>query len=161
MSKNTQNLLKETLDDRELLDKLNAALENKNTVLKISINDKENIKIEEMKDEEISIKQEKNDNRVNNSKMKKITKSFFKVFEELFDSVAKNFLKKKYKINNSVYNDGKKAVVAVRNKDAKTFWKKATDSILYIFKKIPAETKKVIKNTKNVAIDEIFSWKKE
>lgn len=159
MSKNTQNLLKETLDDRELLDKLNAALENKNTVLKISINDKENIKIEEMKDEEISIKQEKNDNRVNNSKMKKITKSFFKVFEELFDSVAKNFLKKKYKINNSVYNDGKKAVIAAHNKDSKTFLKKATDAVLNMIKKIPTDKKKIIKNTKNVAIDEIYSWK--
>lgn len=159
MSKNTQNLLKETLDDRELLDKLNAALENKNTVLKISINDKENIKIEEMKDEEISIKQEKNDNRVNNSKMKKITKSFFKVFEELFDSVAKNFLKKKYKINNSVYNDGKKAVIAAHNKDSKTFLKKSTDAVLNMIKKIPTDKKKIIKNTKNVAIDEIYSWK--
>ena len=72
--------------------------------------------------------------------------------------MARKFLKEKYKLNYSVYNDGKKAVVAAKNRDFKTFFKKGTDAILYVFKKIPAASKKVIKNTKNVAIDEIFSW---
>lgn len=93
------------------------------------------------------------------SKLKKITKSFLKIFEAFFDSIAKGFLKKKYKINNSVYNDGKKAIIAASNKDSKTFLKKATDAILNMIKKIPTDKKKIIKNTKNVAIDEIYSWK--
>ena len=152
------------MNDKELINKLNEILDDKNSVLKISMDDKENLKIEEVENKEKSV----GDININNvtdtkkeevSKLKKFTKSVFKVFEEVFDSVAKNFLKKKYKINNSVYNDGKKAVIAIQNKDTKTFWKKATDAVLNLIKKIPTDKKKIIKNTKNVAIDEIYAWK--
>ena len=157
-------MLEETLNDKELINKLNEILDDKNSVLKISIDDKENLKIEELENKEKSV----GDITINNvtdtkkeevSKLKKFTKYFFRVFEEFFDSVAKNFLKKKYKINNSVYNDGKKAIIAAHNKDSKTFLKKATDAALNMIKKIPTDKKKIIKNTKNVAIDEIYAWK--
>ena len=58
-----------------------------------------------------------------------------------------------------MYNDGKKAVIAIQSKDTKTFFKKASDALLNLIKKIPPDTRKIIKNTKNVAIDEICSWK--
>lgn len=169
LNNNTKNLLEETLNNKDLINKLNEVLEEKNSILKISVDDKNKIKIEEVKNEPIINEpiinkkiNEKSIDEVKNkevSKLKKITKSFLKVFEEFFDSVAKNFLKKKYKINNSVYNDGKKAVIAIRNKDSKNFFKKATDAILNMTKKLSTEKKKIIKNTKNVAIDEIYSWK--
>lgn len=149
------------MNEKELLDKLNEVLEDKNSILKISIDDKEKIKVEEIKNEEVTSKEtsSREVKKEEVSKLRKVTKSFLKIFEELFDSIAKNFLKKKYKINNSVYNDGKKAIVAIQNKDTKTFWKKATDVALNMIKKIPTDKKKIIKNTKNVAIDEIYSLK--
>lgn len=164
LNTNTQNLLEETLNDKKLLDKLSEILDDKDSMLKLSIDDKENIKIEEVKKDEISegkIEQNvsKDMKKEKTSLLKKVTKSFFRIFEEFFDSVAKNFLKKKYKINNSVYNDGKKAVIAIRDKDSKTFLKKVTDAVLNMIKKIPTDKKKIIKNTKNIAIDEIYSWK--
>ena len=92
------------------------------------------------------------------AKVKMVLRSAYRVGEEFLDSVARKYLKKRYKLNFSVYNDGKDAVKSVMIKDYKTFLKKGTDSILYAIKKIPADTKKVIKNTKNKAIDEVFSW---
>ena len=155
-------MLSEALNDTKLLDKLNEVLEDNRSVLNISIDDKKVIKIEE---KEILLNQEEKMAHEEKSKkvgvLGKTLKSFYRIFEGFFDSVAKTFLKKKYKINNSVYNDGKKAIVALRGKDTKTFFKKVTDSILNLFKKIPADTRKIIKNTKNVAIDEIYSWKTE
>lgn len=91
-------------------------------------------------------------------KVKMVLRSAYRVGEEFLDSVARKYLKKRYKLNFSVYNDGKDAVKSVMLKDYKTFLKKGTDSILYAIKKIPSDTKKVIKNTKNKAIDEVFSW---
>lgn len=161
LNNNNQNLLEETLNDKNLINKLNEVLEDKSSILKISIDDKEKIKVEEIKNKDIIIKKEERvvTEKEKVSKIKKVTKSFFKIFEGFFDSVAKNFLKKKYKINNSVYNDGKKAIIAAQNKDLKTFFKKSTDAVLNLIKKIPTDKKKIIKNTKNVAIDEIYSWK--
>lgn len=154
-------MLEETLNDRDLINKLNEVLENKKSILKISVDEEDKIKIEEIRNDELSVNKEnkKVPEKEEVLKIKKVAKSFFKIFEELIDSVAKNFLKKKYKINNSVYNDGKKAVQAIQNKDSKTFLKKATDAILNLIKKIPTDKKKIIKNTKNIAIDEIYSWK--
>lgn len=152
--------MSEALNDDKVLDKLNEVLEDKKTALNISLDDRNVIKIEE-KDLTVS----ENKKIINEVKKKessfdgKFLKSFYKVFESFLDSVTKTFLKKKYKINNSVYNDGKKAIIAIHNKDLKTFLKKSTDSILNLLKKIPTDTRKIIKNTKNVAIDEIYSWK--
>ena len=156
--------MEDVLKDEKFMEGLSEVLEKDNISLKISTV-KDELKIEEIKNEnkttQAGEKNNKEPDKKKENKFLKLLGSVGRVFEELFDSVARKFLKEKFKLNYSVYNDGKKAVVAVKNKDAKTFWKKATDSILYIFKKIPAETKKVIKNTKNVAIDEIFSWKKD
>ena len=152
--------MSEALNDSKLLDKLNEVLEDKKTILNISLDDKNVIKIVE---KDITVSENKkiidDEKKKTTSFASKFFKSFYKIFESFFDSVAKNFLKKKYKINNSVYNDGKKAIIAIHNKDSKTFLKKATDSILNLFKKIPTDTRKIIKNTKNVAIDEVYSWK--
>lgn len=149
------------------MEDLSKVLEKDSISFKISTSD-DKVQVSEMKIENASNFVEKKENKEltyveggKESKFVKIITSVGRVFEEFIDSFAKKFLKEKFKLNYSVYNDGKKAFVAVKNKDSKTFWKKATDSLLYIFKKIPSETKKVIKNTKNVAIDEIFSWKKE
>ena len=154
----SKDLLEDALNDEKLLAKINEVLENEKMVLNITREPNDIIKIEEVKlnKTEDVIKNEKVKEK--DSKTVKFIKSFLKVSESFFDTFAKNFLKKKFKINNSVYNDGKKAVVAIQNKDAKTFWKKATDSILNLFKKIPADAKKIIKNTKNTAIDEIYAW---
>ena len=81
----------------------------------------------------------------------------YRVGEEFFDSMARKFLKEKFKWNFSVYNDGKDAVKSIKEKDYKNFIKKGTDSILYTIKKIPNSTKKIIKNTKNKVIDEVFA----
>lgn len=88
--------------------------------------------------------------------IEKLGSAMKKGIETTIDSFAKNFLKKKYKLNYSVYNDGKKALIAIKNRDAPTFLKKISDSALYTIKAIPSETKKVIKNTKNTIIDEFF-----
>lgn len=95
------------------------------------------------------------------SKLKKVLKSVYRVSEELIDSALRVFLKKKFKLNYSVYNDGKSAIKSIISKDYKNSIKKGTDSILYTIKKIPAHIKKIIKNTKNKAIDEAFAWGKE
>ena len=155
----SRDLLEDVLNNQELLNNLNEVLEKEKSVLKISLEDENIIKIEEKRTTDYKDKNEiiiEKSKEV--SKVSKFIKSFYKIFESFFDSVAKNFLKKKYKINNSVYNDGKKAIVAISEKDTKTFFKKVTDSLLGLFKKIPGDTKKIIKNTKNVAIDEIYSW---
>lgn len=159
--------MEDVLKDERFMEELSEVLERDNVSLKISAGNDE-LKVEEIKIEgkttQVGGKNNKDpsqETEKKENKFKKFLGSVGRVFEEFFDSFARKFLKEKFKLNYSVYNDGKKAVVAAKNKDAQTFWKKATDSILYVFKKIPAETKKLIKNTKNVAIDEIFLWKKE
>ena len=160
MNKETNELLFATLNDPKLLNKLNEVLEEKNSTINISLDDKNVIKIEEKEIQGKNIQKNVFKTKGEDTSLfLKVIKSSYKIFESFFDSIAKNFLKKKYKINNSVYNDGKKAVVAICSKDTKTFLKKVTDSVLNLFKKIPSDTRKIIKNTKNVAIDEIYSWK--
>lgn len=158
MNNDSSDLLSDALNDAKLLEKLNEVLEDKNSIINISMDDKNVIKIEE---KPVIIEKanavEKDEKK--KSIVGKVLKSFYKIFETFVDNAAKTFLKKKYKINNSVYNDGKKAAIALCDKDTKTFFKKATDSLLNLFKKIPADTRKIIKNTKNVAIDEMYSWK--
>lgn len=121
------------------------------------------LKEEATKDGLVKREQEKIDNneKKNENKILKVAFSVGRVFEEFIDSFAKKKLKEKYNLNYSVYNDGKKAIIAATKKDDKTFWKKATDSVLNAIKKIPTDTRKIIKNTKNAVIDEIFSWRKK
>ncbi|MBQ8299372.1 MAG: hypothetical protein IJX99_05860 [Clostridia bacterium] len=159
--------MEDVLKDEKFMEGLSEVLEKDNVSLKVSTANDE-LKIEEIKIESRTTQVGDKNNKDPSQEKEKNENKFFKllgsvgrIFEEFFDSAMRKFLKKKFKLNYSVYNDGKKAIIAAREKDAKTFWQKATDSILYAFKKIPAETKKIIKNTKNVAIDEIFSWKKE
>ncbi len=154
----SRDLLESVLSDQELLDKLDEVLEDEKSFLNISREDKNVIKIEEKMINDNNQKEMIVESSKEISKPAKIIRSLYKIFESFFDSIAKTFLKKKFKINNSVYNDGKKAIIAMREKDTKTFWKKATDSVLNLFKKIPTDTRKIIKNTKNTAIEEIYSW---
>ena len=173
-----ENKLEDVFENDDLKSELLDVLEKSELTLKLHLDGKDTICIEQVKnaniekdknkeDESVKTIDEKTDNLPQNTRKEenkkenfaaKFFKSTYKVFEEFFDSMARKFLKEKYKLNYSVYNDGKKAVVAAKNRDFKTFLKKGTDAILYVFKKIPAASKKVIKNTKNVAIDEIFSW---
>lgn len=168
-NKSLENELEDALNKEELTDELKDVLEKAELTLKLSLQDANTIHVEPIKNElkiENKLTFEKANKVVNESKeetktpfWKKFLVSSYKVFEEFFDSMAKKFLKEKYKLNYSVYNDGKKAITALKNNDIKTFLTKGTDSILYTLKKIPANVKKVIKSTKNVAIDEVFSWK--
>ena len=151
----------EALNDTEVMNKLNQVLERKETTINISLDEGNVIKVEEKKMEVTDEKKVLKTDEKRTVSISKILKSVYKVFESFFDSIVKSFLKKKYKINNSVYNDGKKAVIALTEKDTKTFLKKATDSVLNLLKKLPVSTRKIIKDTKNVAIDEIYSWKVE
>lgn len=171
------------LDFTDISNKLEEVLKDAEISIKLSMDDNNVIRIDEVnlnKDDEILNKADINnkisnvnekystnisnekDNIVEDKKgniIPKILKSGAKVVGEIFDSTMKEYLKKKYKWNYSVYNDGKKAIIAATQKDYKNFLKSATDSLLYTMKKIPSNTKKIIKNTKNVAIDEIYSWK--
>lgn len=160
---------------------LNEALESANTVLKMSLEDGQKLNVRVMSNESnnkdgiisnletgntdvIVRKEESIENNVDKTKCSvasKVLKSVYRVGEEFFDSTARKFLKEKFKWNFSVYNDGKDALKSIKEKDYKNFIKKGTDSILYTIKKIPNGTKKIIKNTKNKAIDEVFSWGKE
>lgn len=128
---------------------MNEVLKEKELTLKVSNDDEKSILIQETQNNNI-----KKDENTLTRKAKKVA---FKTLGAFIDSFAKNFLKKKYKINYSVYNDGKKAVQAIKNKDRKTFYKKASDAVLNLIKKLPASTRKIIKDTKNGAIDEICS----
>ena len=136
-------------------------LDSEKTTINISLDKGNVIKVEEIKTELTKQEKVQKDNGKSTVSAGKILKSIYKVFESFFDSIAKIFLKKKFKINNSVYNDGKKAIIALHEKDTKTFWKRVTDSALNLLKKIPSDTRKIMKNTKNVAIDEIYSWRTE
>lgn len=175
-----ENELEKVLRNQNVQDELKKTLNDTNMLIKLSLEDGKTIKAQNVTKDELikeaidknarnqsnsSIVQDKNKLNVEVQKptplVKKILKSAYKIGEEFIDSSARKFLKKKYKLNYSVYNDGKKAIVAATQKDLKNFLKSGTDAILYTVKKIPAETKKVIKNTKNVAIDEVFSWKQE
>ena len=152
-------MLKDALNDTKVIEKLNEVLEKEKTTINIYREGKEDLIRVEEKKEELTIENivpKVKENRT--ITITKVLKAMYRIFEGFVDSIAKNFLKKKYKINNSVYNDGKKAVAALVGKDTKTFWKKATDSILNFLKKIPSDARKIIKNTKNIAIDEIYSW---
>ena len=177
-NKQLENELEDALKRDSLSDELKDVLEKAELTLKLSLEDSNTIRIESIKEsnnkENSLINNQKNIGKSENKELKKdfvenkkqnvfykILKSTYRVCEEFFDSMAKKFLKEKYKLNYSVYNDGKKAIYAIKDKDVKTFLKKGSDSVLYIFKNIPVNIKKVIKNTKNVAIDEIFSWKDE
>ncbi len=84
-----------------------------------------------------------------------------RVGSTLFDSLAKKFLKDKYKMNYSVYNNGKKAVVAATKKDAVTFVKKGLDAVVSAIKWIKPTTKMVIRNVKNKVVDEVFGFAKK
>ncbi|MBR3887567.1 MAG: hypothetical protein IKJ32_00510 [Clostridia bacterium] len=75
----------------------------------------------------------------------------------LVDSIAKKYLKDKFKVNYSTYNDGKKALQAAIKKDGQTFFKKGFDVIFSSFKKLPATTKMVFRNVKNKVVEEAFS----
>lgn len=160
------------MENNKINNQLNETLEDTSTILKISLQDNNQINIKRIKDErdikeenKIILSQKSNSNEIvdikNNSKIKMVLKSLYRVGEEFIDSMVRKFLKEKFKWNFSVYNDGKDALKSIGKKDYKTFIKKETDSILYTIKKIPNDTKKVIKNTKNKAIDEVFSWGKE
>lgn len=160
---------------------LNESLESVSTVLKISLqkdgkinvqkldeaNSLESLTYKKQEDKNVDVsqtvkKEEKSEEtKTKESKVKKALKSVYRIGEELIDSVARSFLKKKFKLNYSVYNDGKSAIKSIISKDYKKTIKKGTDSILYMIKKIPANIKKIIKNTKNKAIDEAFAWGKE
>ena len=171
------NELKETLNNAEVT--LRLYLKDDNTVGYEKIIEKvDDAKKNEVKDSSKNSNKEKtNDVNEEKSNYKNITdvaldklkvdtkksmvgkgvRVVLRVGEELLDSTLREFFKKKYKWNYSVYNDAKSAALATRNKDYQTAIKKATDSILYSFNKIPVSTKKIIKNTKNTAIDESFS----
>ena len=136
-------------------------LDSEKTTINISLDKGNVIKVEEIKTELTKQEKIQKENGKSTVSAGKILKSIYKVFESFFDSIAKTFLKKKFKINNSVYNDGKKAIIALHEKDTKTFLKRVTDSALNLLKKIPSDTRKIMKNTKNVAIDEIYSWRME
>lgn len=75
----------------------------------------------------------------------------------LVDSIAKKYLKDKFKVNYSTYNDGKKALTAAIKKDGETFLKKGIDVVFGLFKKVPATTKMVFRNVKNKVVEEVFS----
>lgn len=163
--------LESILKDEKISEELKDALEKTNMSLNLYLNDEKEISISETKNEKELSKKEAEKNNIQNvnnetvknetkkeSMIKKVSRSFCKVFEEFFDSMMRKFLKEKYKMNYSVYNDSKKAYKALSANDTKTFWKKGSDAVLNAIKKIPANTKKIIKNTKNTAIDEIYSW---
>ncbi len=176
-----ENELEKVLQNQSVQDELRKTLNDTNMLIKLSLEDGKTIKAQNVTKDELikeventkdtknnsnnNVVQSKNELNVEVKKptplVKKILKSAYKIGEEFIDSSARRFLKKKYKLNYSVYNDGKKAIIAATQKDLKNFLKSGTDALLYTAKKIPAETKKVIKNTKNVAIDEVFSWKQE
>ena len=80
-----------------------------------------------------------------------------RIGETLVDSIAKKYLKDKFKVNYSTYNDGKKALKAAIKKDGQTFFKKGFDVIFSSFKKLPATTKMVFRNVKNKVVEEAFS----
>ncbi len=181
-NKELSNEKNELKIERDIENKqLNETLEKTNTLLKLSLGEgqKLNVKVisNEQNSKEISTSNleikstdavttksvvTKNDIEDKKSSIvNKVLKSVYRVGEEFFDSMARKFLKEKFKWNFSVYNDGKDAVKSIKEKDYKNFIKKGTDSILYTIKKIPNSTKKIIKNTKNKAIDEVFAWGKE
>ncbi len=154
MDKNTENLLEKTLNDEKIINKMNEVLKEKELQLKVSQGSEKSIVIQEVKNENNSVEKEKTNS---NTVMPKVKRVAFKTALAFLDSSIKNFLKKKYKVNYSTYNDGKKVVKAIKDKDSKTFYKKASDTLLNSMKKLPSEAKKIIKDTKNVAIDEIYS----
>ncbi len=87
----------------------------------------------------------------------KLLASAGRIGETLVDSIAKKYLKDKFKVNYSTYNDGKKALKAVIKKDGETFLKKGFDVIFSGLKKLPATTKMVFRNVKNKVVEEVFS----
>ncbi len=86
----------------------------------------------------------------------KVLAAIGKIGGTLVDSIAKKYLKDKFKINYSTYNNGKKTVTAAIKKDGEAFIKKGFDTLLSAFKKIPASTKMVIRNVKNKVVEEAF-----
>ena len=86
----------------------------------------------------------------------KILAAAGKIGGTLVDSIAKKYLKDKFKINYSTYNNGKKALTAALKKDGETFIKKSFDTVISLFKKVPATTKMVIRNVKNKIVEEGF-----
>ncbi len=173
LASNNRKLTNEKkLENNKINNQLNETLESTSTILKTSLQDNNQMDIKSIKNEkgikeENKIMQAQSNNAdkavdtKNKSKIKMVLKSVYKIGEEFIDSMARKILKEKFKWNFSVYNDGKDAFKSIKEKDYKNFIKKGTDSILYTIKKIPSSTKRVIKNTKNKAIDEVFSWGKE
>lgn len=87
----------------------------------------------------------------------KLLASAGRIGATLVDSIAKKYLKDKFKINYSTYNNGKKALSAAIKKDGETFLKKSFDVVFSAFKKIPSTTKMVFRNVKNKIVEEVFS----
>ena len=67
------------------------------------------------------------------------------------------------KINNKRSNKKVRVAVYVRvstkSIEQEGSFEMQKDAYINMIKKIPTDKKKIIKNTKNVAIDEIYSWK--
>ena len=174
--------LEQALENEKLNEELRETLENANLTLKLYMKEDHTIGIERVEDNgkivaksnsKSSTKEKENNAKkyenltdvaldrlkvdTQKSMVGKGARVVLRVGEELLDSSLREFFKKKYKWNYSVYNDAKSAALATKSKDYQTAIKKATDSVLYAIPKIPASTKKIIKNTKNVAIDEGFA----
>ena len=156
------------MDREKLNDELISTLKDADLTIKLSLkNDNSTIGIEKVnnKNEIVSKKENSYSDillnlfKVNTEKslIGKAAKVTLRVGEEIFDSTIRELFKKKFKWNYSVYNDAKSAAFAFRNNDTKKALIKGSDSLLGIVNKIPTSTKKIIKNAKNVAIDEVFS----
>ncbi len=158
-NKNKEYEINDIFNNNELKEKLASVLKDEDKKINISLRDGNKLIIEEVgintKTENLKSTKKGVEKK---SLIRRVAQSIYNVGETLFDSLAKKILKKKYKINYSVYNNGKDAIKAAKEKDSKKFLKKFLDAILYSIKKIPSETRNVIKNTKNTLIDEAFSY---
>ena len=116
------------MENNKINNQLNETLEDTSTILKISLQDNNQINIKRIKDErdikeenKIILSQKSNSNEIvdtkNNSKIKMVLKSLYRVGEEFIDSMVRKFLKEKFKWNFSVYNDGKDALKSIGKKD--------------------------------------------
>lgn len=161
----------EAFEREKLNAELKETLEKADLTMKFYLKDEDTIGVQKVKEKvQKKVPEEKKVENITDIVMEKVKekepkKSWIKktiafvsrVGEELFDNVVREFLKKKMKWNYSVYNDAKGAMIAAKNKDYQTAAQKGSDSVLYMFSKLPANTKKIIKNTKNTAIKEAFA----
>ncbi len=159
-----QKEITETLKNEELSKMLKERLEKEDVNMIFSLDEDEKIiatisnyeqKIEE-KGKEI-----KNDQNIPKlSTWEKFKKAFCNVCKDTFDTVFKIFLKKKFNINNSVYNDSRDGITATIKGDFMKATTKTSDAILGSIKSISGDTKKIIKSAKNAIIKEAFDWSK-